>query len=280
MMRKTFDAKGVKYAKELAIKNILDLQKILKWNSENEIFVYRMSSDMFPWLSEWNPIDDEEIVNHLRYTGKLIQIFKQRVSFHPGPFNVLGSLNPRVVANTIDELNKHAAIMDAMKLSKNRNYLINIHINHTKPNKDEAIKRWIDGYNNLSDSAKRRLTIENDDKPACFTVKDLMPISKELNIPIVFDNLHWECNPGDQTFMEAFNDAKSTWKDITQLVHWSSSKLLFEDKQVKKLAHADYIYEQIPEIFQCDIEIEAKAKDLALLKYRKEFLNNGQNALC
>jgi len=51
----------------------------------------------------------------------------------------------------------------------------------------------------------------------------------------------------------------------------SSSKLI-EDVKGVATAHADYIYEEIKTFgLDFDIEIEAKAKDLAVLKYRKEF---------
>jgi UV DNA damage endonuclease len=51
----------------------------------------------------------------------------------------------------------------------------------------------------------------------------------------------------------------------------SSSKLI-EDVKGVATAHADYIYEQIQTFgLDFDIEIEAKAKDLAVMKYRQDF---------
>ena len=52
-----------------------------------------------------------------------------RVSYHPGPFNVLASENQSVVTKTIYELNQHAELMDLMGLDKSHYYPINIHIN-------------------------------------------------------------------------------------------------------------------------------------------------------
>ena len=38
MIKKTFLTKGVSYASELAYKNVVDLEKILKWNVKNNIY--------------------------------------------------------------------------------------------------------------------------------------------------------------------------------------------------------------------------------------------------
>ena len=51
-----------------------------------------------------------------------------------------------------------------------------------------------------------------------------------------------------------------------------SSPKTLEDNSSKQIAHADYIYEEIKTYgLDFDTEIEAKAKDLAVLKYRKQF---------
>ena len=70
--------------------------------------------------------------------------------------------------------------------------------------------------------------------------------------------------------------AASTWPaGIRQLCHYSSSKKLHEDDSVILRAHADYIYEKIETYdMDLDIELEVKAKELALIKYRKEYLND------
>ena len=54
MVRRTFDAKGLDYVSELVILNLKDTIKVLNWNIRNDIDVYRLSSDSFPWLTEYN----------------------------------------------------------------------------------------------------------------------------------------------------------------------------------------------------------------------------------
>ena len=53
MIRRTFDEKGIAYASELALQNVRDLNTILEWNLANNIYFYRLSSDLFPWASEY-----------------------------------------------------------------------------------------------------------------------------------------------------------------------------------------------------------------------------------
>lgn len=244
----------------------------MKWNVRNNIFVYRLSSDSFPWMSEYNFSDLPDfktIKSKLESIGNYIKNNKIRVSYHPGPFNILASLTPSVVDKTIVELNKHAELMDLMLLDKSTYYPINIHVGVTKPDLQTAMKNFCTNFSKLSASCKSRLTVENDDSPNQFSVKDLYNgIYKVIGIPIIFDQFHFVCGKQDQTMQQALELALSTWQ-TTPLTHMSSSKLL-ESQGVKKTAHADYIYEKIEtfgHIF--DTELECKQKELAVLKYIK-----------
>jgi UV DNA damage endonuclease len=274
MVKKTFQAKGLPYASQLIIENLKDTLKVLEYNLSKKIFVYRMSSDSFPWMSEYsfeNLPDFESIKKLLTNIGNFIKNNDIRVSYHPGPFNVLASENQSVVVKTIDELNKHAELMDLMGLDKNHYYPINIHINTTKPTREEAAQRFVDGFVLLSDSCKARLTLENDDSPNQYSVKILYDlVYTKIGIPIVFDQHHFNYGPQDQTMEEALRLAHSTWS-VKPMTHMSSPKTL-EDTSGKNTAHADYIYEEIQTFgLEFDTEIEAKSKDLAVIKYRSQF---------
>jgi UV DNA damage endonuclease len=65
--------------------------------------------------------------------------------------------------------------------------------------------------------------------------------------------------------------ALSTWDTrITPVVHYSSCRQI-EDPKARKQAHADYIYEYIDAFdHNIDIMLETKAKEIALLQYRKK----------
>ena len=274
MVRRTFDAKGLPYVSELIIDNLKDTLDLLKYNIKNDIYVYRLSSDSFPWMSEYRFQDLPNfgyIQSLLVKVGNFIKENGIRVSYHPGPFNVLASENQSVVIKTIDELNKHAELMDLMGLDKTHYYPINIHINTTKPTREEAAQRFVENFELLSDSCKSRLTLENDDSPNQYSVKILHDlVYTKVGIPIVFDQHHFNYGPQDQTMEEALKLAHSTW-NVKPMTHISSPKTL-EDTSDKNTAHADYIYEEIKTYgLEFDTEIEAKAKDLAVIKYRSQF---------
>lgn len=272
MVKKTFESKGLKYASELSLENIKDLIKIIKWNKENGIDFYRMSSDMFPWMSEYefsDLPDYNEIKKLLLIAGDLSKEYNQRLTFHPGPFNVLCSPKKEVVDKTIKELNKHSEIMDMMGLSTSPYNKINIHVGGVYGDKESALKRWCDNFNLLNDNTKSRLTIENDDKESCYTVKDLLFIYNKLNVPIVFDIHHHNCHSGGVSQKEAMSIAYKTWShtNVTPIIHISEPR---DEKNFR--AHHDYVTEEI-ETFGLDVDImmEAKAKELAVLEYEKKY---------
>jgi UV DNA damage endonuclease len=274
MVKKTFDTKGLPYVSELVILNLQDTLKILDYNIKNNILVYRLSSDSFPWFTHYSFSDlpkFDTIKLLLKKIGKVVKENNLRVSFHAPPFNVLASENPSVVTKTIDELNKHAELMDLMELEQSHYYPINIHINTTQPTREAAAERFCQQFSQLSESCKKRLVVENDDKESQYSVKLLHDlVYSKIRIPITFDQLHWSLGPQDQTIQEALELALSTW-DVKPLTHMASS-IRNEDPKGLIRAHADYIYEKI-ETFghEFDIEIESKSKDLAVFRYRKEF---------
>ena len=273
MVKKTFTAKGLDYVSDLVLQNVSDLEKIIDWNESNGIKLYRMSSEMFPWATEYEFTelkDWKEISIILKKCGDKATKYGQRLTFHPGPFNVLTSPKESVVLNTIKDLEVHGRIMDAMGLSKTPYNVINIHCNGVYGDKKSAMDRFITNFQRLSESVKNRLTIENDDKASMYSVRDLMYIHEKTGIPIVFDYHHHQFCTGDLSEEDALKLASQSWpKGITQLTHYSESKALHENNsKLKPQAHSDYI-NTLPDTYgvDIDIEIEAKAKDLAILNY-------------
>jgi len=221
--------------------------------------------------------DFEKIRENLITAGDLAKSFDQRLSFHPSPYCVIASENPNVVLKSIKELRQHSEIMDLMGLDRSHKYPINIHINTTKPSKEESANRFIYSYNLLPDSVKSRLVVENDDKKSQFTPTDLHSfLYLKIGIPVTYDYLHHKCNPDNLTELEALDLCISTWPEgITPLTHFSDSRKIFEDQGAKEVAHSDWIWSKIEtydRIF--DIELEVKMKDLALLKYIEKWKRN------
>jgi len=267
---KTFQQKGLSLVSSLALQNVKDLVDIIEWNEKNDIKFFRMSSNIFPWQSQYDLKElpeYDEIIQTLRYIGSLIKKYNHRITTHPGPFNVLASPNKNVVNKTLRELRDHAIIMDILELSHTPYNKINIHVGGTYGNKEKALETWCENFHLLPDNVKSRLTIENDDKENSFNVKDLMFIHNTTKIPIVFDYHHHKFNTGGLSEQEAFELAYSTWKNITPAFHVSESR---DNKNPR--AHHDFILNKVNTYnMDVDLMLECKQKDNALLKYRELF---------
>ena len=276
MIKRTFQSRGADYAADLALHNVKSLLKIIQWNAENSVYVYRMTSCLFPWMSEYEFGDlynFSEIADMLDRAGRFAMSTGQRLSFHPGQFCVLASPTDSVVDATITELNKHAEIMDWMGLPDTPESKINIHLGGAYGDRDAAMARFCKSFQRLGTTTRSRLTVENDDKPSMYSVKMLYDgIYQQINIPIVFDSHHFSLGPQDQSYRDAFYLARSTWGDIKQTCHHSNSRKLYDDPTARVMAHSDYLHTPFENFGEpVDVVLECKAKEQALLKYREDF---------
>ena len=149
---------------------------------------------------------------------------------------------------------------------------INIHIGGVYGDKKSAMERFCKNFERLPESVKSRLTVENDDKASMYSVKDLYDgVYKVIGIPIVFDYHHHRFNTGDLSEQQALELAMSTWGDIVPVVHYSESRNIEQkDDKIRPQAHSDYIIDYINTYEnRVDITVEAKAKELAVLKYKQ-----------
>ena len=275
MIKRTFQEKGISYASELALQNCMDLFKILRWNEENGVKFYRLSSDIFPWSSEYDLKDLPDYKNiawWLDQAGMYAWKHGHRITTHPGPFNVLGSPNEETVRKTIKELETHSEIFDLMGLPNTPYAKINIHVGGTYGGDFAGTAlRWCDNFMKLSPNCQNRITLENDDKASMWSVKHLYDyIYKVVRVPIVFDYHHYKFCTGDQTEEEALKLAASTWNGVKPVVHLSESRQLeHDDSKIKPQAHSDYIYNPVQNYgIDYDMMLECKMKERALIKYR------------
>ena len=276
MIRKTFDQKGKDYASELSLQNCKDLLPILKTNLQNNIYFFRLSSNLFPWASEYEISslkDFDGISLALKEAGDFAKTHGMRITSHPGPFNKLCSDSETVVQNTITDLKIHGEVFDLIGLPRTHESKINIHLGGAYGEKEVAISRFIKNFSRLPDSVKTRLTVENDDKPSLYSTKELVEqLTPHTGIPIVHDQHHHLFCDGGLTQEEAMNLAASTWPNgIRPIIHYSES--LSEergDRKIKPQAHSDYITREIQTYgMEVDVMVEAKKKDLAVLNYLK-----------
>lgn len=280
----------------LALLNCKDLVSIMKWNVENNIKLYRISSDLIPWMTEFDIHDlpdYNEIKDTLQDVGTIADNNGIRLTTHPGPFHCLASPNREVVDNTITSLENHGIIFDLIGLEHSPYNAINIHVGGAYNDKKATAERFTQNFDRLSIRVSSRLTVENDDKLGLYSVKELYELiylgNTSLNIPIVLDIHHHHLHPDNTTLLDAFHIAKSTWPYlITPLIHYSESKrdeLILKHQYLKEdvpdnvvkiplTAHSNYIRNTIPPL-ECGVDcmVEAKQKELAVLKYRDIYLN-------
>ena len=273
MRKATFEAKGLKYASELALANTKDLLTILKWNAENGVTVFRMGSGIFPWGTEYKATslpDYFAIVSTLKAAGDYAKQTGQRITAHPDHFVKLGSINPKAVENSIKDLELHSEVFDYMGLEASPYNAINIHVGMNFS--EETAQRWIDNFRRLSPNLQARMVVENDDKENSFSIVQLFTyLHAELGIPLTFDYFHHQFHPDGLTTQEAAELAAGTWPEgITPLFHYSESKNVNENVTGNPRAHADYVFSRIDDFgLTLDVDLEAKAKELALFKYRE-----------
>ncbi len=286
MIIRTIESQGIEVLKEKIIENLKDVIKMMKWNFKNNIFVFRLSSELFPHKT--NPkVEDYDYdfsLKYLKKIGRISRKLKQRLTFHPGQYNVVGTPNIDFFNKTKDDLKYHADVLDFMNCDQNS--VIVVHGGGLYGNKKDTINRWCKQYYELSKNVQERLVIENCEK--CFSIEDCLEISNIINIPVVFDTHHFQCykllHPDEYLKEEEFYIPLilNTWKkrNIKPKFHIS------EQGSGKIGHHSDYI-KQIPnyllEIYdkydtKIDIMIEAKMKEQAIFNlYEKyDFLNKSR----
>jgi UV DNA damage endonuclease len=243
--------------------------KTIQFCAENN-YVYRVSSDIFPLITydEAN-VSLEDLPNHDAIQDEFDNIEQSisstnvRVSAHPSEFNSLSSLNEKVIEKTIAELNFYSSFFDRIGLPADRRSPMNFHVHNNNGTREEIAHRFYNNFKKLDDNCQARVTIENDDKLNCWSVKELVDIFHPITrIPICFDYLHHKCHPNGLTEREAINMCWDTWQ-TRPLFHYSESR---EGNNPR--AHADYPENTFDNYgLEFDIDLELKAKDLALAKY-------------
>ena len=251
---------------ELVLNNCLDLMPIIQWNESQGIKLFRISSDIFPFMDHPElgyKLEDlpsyQKIKLALSNAGDFALNHNHRLTSHPGPYTVLSSESPEIIKKSIQTIEMHRILGEHLGL---KDFIINVHLG-TKFSLDGA-KRFIDAFRQLTFQSQKWLTIENDDKASGWSVSDLYNhIAVHIPLPIILDIHHWRfCQK--ESLSDAAQMAKETWRQLIPKFHYSESA---ENK--KPTAHSDYIHQSIPDFdFELDYMIEAKAKEQALLHWK------------
>jgi UV DNA damage endonuclease len=126
----------------------------------------------------------------------------------------------------------------------------------------------------LPAAIQSRLTLENDDK--VFTPSDLLPVCADTGVPLVYDVHHHRCLPDGLSVADATDRARQTWQ-VEPLFHVSSPLEGWDGPKPER--HHDYVNaSDLPKEwlgFPLTVEVEAKAKELAVLKLFADLRRSG-----
>ncbi len=259
-------------ASMLCMKNAQSLQAALIYCGANHIGCYRVGSQILPIKTHpqvgydvGDLPDGGEIIKAFEKCKAIAKRFSLRVVFHPDQFILLSSPNDEVTKRSIADLDYHAEVSEWIGAD-----VINIHGGGAYGNKQEALERVAQNLKRLSKAVRSRLTFENDDKT--YTPEDLFPLCLQEGIPLVYDVHHHRCNPDGLSIDKATQRALTTWGGREPLFHISSPKEGWQGANTNQ--HHDYIdIKDFPECWKglnVTIEVEAKAKELAVKKLYKQ----------
>lgn len=284
------------------------LHQVFEYLNKNDIRMYRMSSDLAPYLTHpdlpqfHNQL--EEAREDLAELGKKAREYDLRLSLHPSQYIVLNAQDEEIAQKSIADLNAQAQILELMGLDNNA--VVITHVGGAYGDKAAGIERFARRYEQLPEVTRRRLIVENDD--VTYSAADALRVHELCGIKVVFDNLHHFCNnpiltdaQGERrlSMREALSRALATWPaDLTPKVHYSSprtesqegarksgktGKMENYDAPPHDRLHSDYVnpmeflyyLDKAQSLRPFDVMIEAKAKDLAVLKLRKDMEKYG-----
>lgn len=248
----------------------------------------RLSSEILPVYThkDWSYFYKRpDVIKLIEYCfakiGTVARDTGVRLSFHPGQFTVLASVNENIVNNSIDEFEYHADMARWMGYGKTfQDFKINVHISG---------KLGPDGiraaHKRLSTEARNCITIENEEN--AWGLDDSLELSDLL--PIVLDVHHHWCREGEwiDPNSDRVKRVIDSWRGVRPVMHYSQSREdylvdhavkeqpdmnLLKDMGYKKSqlrAHSDFFWNTacndwvLGFLNTHDIMCESKAKNLA-----------------
>jgi len=263
---------------QTVIHNIKETERTIRQCVIDGVKMFRLSSDIVPFATHEivKGIDFMSwIRNDLRRIGELCKDNEIRYSMHPSQIVNINSPNKDVVKSSVKDLIYHYNILNSMRLEKDDDFNIIIHVGGMYGDKTEAIKRFIKVFNKLPEQLRNHIILENDDKS--YTINDVMEIHKHTGLKIVLDLHHYYCcNDGSELDLKSVFD---TWNGKIPKIHISSPKSSKEFRSHADMIDFEYCKDflKLSEDYEYDIMIEAKGKDLAVEKFKKDLIEYKNN---
>jgi UV DNA damage endonuclease len=255
--------------------------------------MYRLSSQVIPYGTHPD-------LPHLHYRRQLDEAAAEldafgartrqlglRLSTHPGQYTVLNATDSAIAEKAIADLEQDAALLD--RLGQGPEGSVVVHVGGEYGDRAAALDRWEAGWARLSDVARRRLTLENDEH--VFGLDDVMELHRRTGVRVVLDVHHHRISrrTAGWPLADALASAYGTWpRDTRPKVHLSSPRTMLEVTGTGKAqkvqapplrAHGDLVvpWDLEAVVTQApgpiDVMLEAKAKDLALIALRRTLVD-------
>ncbi len=268
---KTFRLKSYSEArlKETIESNLLCLFRILRYNVQNHLLFFRITSDLVPFASHpINTFDWQEFFkSDFQAIGNFIVKNRIRISMHPDQFTLINSIREEIFERSKAELQYHSDVLDLMNLDTSAK--IQIHVGGAYDDKPKSMERFVTRLDCLSNSIRQRLVVENDDK--LYDIGDCLKIREQTSLPVLFDAFHHRLNKRSNLSENYFELAAKTWaseRDGVPMVDYSSKKPGGSATQ-----HAEHIDLNDFQLFlrntqpiDFDVMLEIKDKEKSALK--------------
>jgi len=205
-----------------------------------------------------------EIEEAFRRCASMASEHGLRTTFHPDQFVLLSSPSEEVTRHSLEELRYQADVAEIVGSD-----VVNLHGGGAYGDRAAALSRLRRRIEALPDRIRRRLTLENDDR--LYTPEELLCVCADTGVPLVYDVHHHRCLPDGLSVEETTARTLATW-DREPLFHLSSPRGGWGAPDPRP--HDEYIDPaDVPESWlslgrerSITIEIEAKAKELAVLR--------------
>lgn len=257
---------------QLITENFKNLKEIFWYNYRNKIHFYRISHNIIPLATHNDVVFDyiEPYKKEWEQLGKLTKLYDLRVDTHPDQFCVLNSTKSDVIKKSIEMLEFHQKMFEAMKIDGKTV----LHVGGAFGDKEKAIKKFINTFKKLDKKIQDLIILENDDK--IFNVKDILYICETLKIPMVLDYHHYKCNNEGEDINDYLSRIIKTWEKqkLKPKMHFSSPKNKREFRSHSTYINAndfiDFLEILKKQQHDVDIMLECKAKDEALFRLVRE----------
>lgn len=289
--------------------NLKALQDSFDFCNSNGIDSFRVSSNLIPHLTNLENLGivTNEMKKKFSKEFKTLNSYNLILSMHPGQFVNMGSPNQDVIEKSILDVKEHFFVAEGLNIHE-----INFHIGGSYGDRESTKKRFIENMNkSFTQKELDLITIENDELN--FSISDVLEVCEILKLRATFDIHHQRVfdeiqlkktkkiittnsnNSDNSDSLEYSKDilklekeyknfylkCKETWKARGykyQRMHISSPKIGY-GSGAKGRPHHDFIdISHIPNWMIKDdklyVDIEAKAKEVAIFQLRDEINKN------